>query len=89
MIKTISISVSGNVQGVWFRKYTQDKAQQLIITGYVKNLLDGSVNAVATGTEEQLQELINWCWQGSPKSKVTDVQVQEQRLQKFTGFIIK
>ncbi len=89
MIKTISISVSGNVQGVWFRKYTQDKAQQLIITGYVKNLPDGSVNAVATGTEEQLQELINWCWQGSPKSKVTDVQVQEQRLQQFTGFIIK
>lgn len=89
MIKTVSISITGKVQGVWFRKYTQEKAQQLTVTGYVKNLYDSSVFIVATGTEIQLQELINWCWHGSPKSKVEHVHVHELELQLFAGFVIE
>ncbi len=89
MIKTVSISITGKVQGVWFRKYTQEKAQQLTVTGTVKNFYDGSVLIVATGTDKQLQELINWCWHGSPKSKVEHVQVQELNLQRFAAFEIE
>ncbi len=89
MNKTLSIFVIGKVQGVWFRKYTQEKAQQLTINGYVKNLSDSSVLIVATGTEEELQELIKWCWQGSPKSKVEHIQVEELELHPFADFMIK
>lgn len=88
MTKTISIAVTGKVQGVWFRKYTQEKAKQLAINGFVKNIPSGSVYIIATGTDEQLQEFINWCWQGSPKSKVTSVQEQELAIQQFKGFRI-
>ena len=89
MLKTISIAVTGKVQGVWFRKYTQEKAQQLKITGFVKNVDDSSVFIVATGTNEQLKELINWCWQGSPKSTVANVVVQLKERNEFSDFIIE
>ncbi len=89
MIKTVSITVSGKVQGVWFRKYTLDKAVDLNVTGFVKNLPDDSVFIVATGTNEQLQQFISWFWQGSPKSKVERVEVKEMALQPFNSFIVE
>lgn len=89
MLKTVSILVSGKVQGVWYRKYTQDKAVELNLTGYVKNLPDDTVNIVATGTAEQLQELVTWCWTGSPKSKVSNVVIEKSELMEFDGFRIE
>jgi acylphosphatase len=86
MLKTISITVTGKVQGVWFRKYTADKALELGITGYVKNRPDNSVYILATGTDEQLDTLTQWCYTGSPKSKVEHVEVKEEILEKMTGF---
>lgn len=69
----ISILVSGKVQGVWYRKYTLEKALQLGIAGTVRNLVSGEVYIEAEGSDEQLKALEEWCWQGSPQSKVTDV----------------
>ncbi len=89
MLKTVSILVSGKVQGVWYRKYTLDKAVELNLTGFVKNLPDDTVYIVATGTAEQLQELVTWCWTGSPKSKVSAVAVEERELMEFEGFGIE
>ncbi|SIN88381.1 acylphosphatase [Sulfurivirga caldicuralii] len=65
--------VSGRVQGVWFRAYTQRKARELGLTGWVRNLPDGRVEVVAEGPRPQLEALAQWLWQGSPLSKVTDV----------------
>ncbi len=87
-MKTISIRVRGKVQGVWFRKYTVDKAIAFNITGYVKNLPDSSVAIIATGNEDQLQHFIEWCWQGSPKSRVEDVTVTDIELEEFHEFRI-
>lgn len=86
MQKTVAITVRGKVQGVWFRKYALEKAQQLLLTGTVRNTPDGDVAVVATGTEEQLADFIEWCWMGSPKSKVTSVTVEEKELAEFEGF---
>ncbi len=86
MQKTVAITVRGKVQGVWFRKYTVDKAQQLQLTGTVRNTADGDVAVVATGTDDQLADFIEWCWMGSPKSKVTSVTVEDMPLMKFEGF---
>lgn len=68
--------VSGRVQGVWFRAYTQRKARELGLTGWVRNLPDGRVEVVAEGPRPQLEALAQWLWQGSPLSKVTDVTVE-------------
>ena len=86
MRKTIAITVRGKVQGVWFRKYTLDKAVELQLTGTVRNTDEGGVAIVATGTEDQLVDFIEWCWMGSPKSKVTAVITSDVKLQEFDRF---
>ena len=86
MRKTIAITVRGKVQGVWFRKYTQDKAMELQLTGSVRNTDEGDVAIVATGTSDQLTDFIEWCWMGSPKSKVTAVITSDLELQEFDRF---
>jgi len=89
MLKTFSIIVSGKVQGVYYRQSTQEKAQQLFIDGIVKNLPDGNVQIIATGTADQVDQLIVWCKQGPPHAVVTSVHVEELAPQQFTGFVIQ
>lgn len=86
--RTIRITVSGKVQGVFFRKHTRLKALELELAGEVKNLPDGAVCILATGTEDQLKALIDYCHSGPPMAKVSAVKVEELLIQKFTGFQI-
>lgn len=87
-MKHLDITVTGKVQGVFFRKYTQAKAQELGLKGTVKNLPDGSVHIEAEGTEEQLGKLVDWCDEGSPNASVEDVQVTEGELKNYPDFSI-
>jgi len=87
-MQTIKIRVEGQVQGVFFRQSTMEKANQLGIKGTVKNCEDDSVEIVATGTKEQLDKLIAWCWKGPPKASVTNVTTQDLSLQQFYNFSI-
>jgi acylphosphatase len=87
-MQTIRIKAEGKVQGVFFRQSTLEKAISLGIKGTVRNCEDDSVEIIATGTKEQLDKLINWCWHGSPKAKVTNVTIQELSLQTFNNFSI-
>jgi acylphosphatase len=70
------VIISGCVQGVFFRAETQRTAQQLGVTGWVRNLRDGTVEALFEGPSQAVQQAIDWCWQGSPMSKVRDVKIQ-------------
>jgi acylphosphatase len=88
MLQTISIVVSGRVQGVFYRQSTKEKAMDLGITGTVENLPDGNVYIRATGTSEQLDLLVNWCWQGPPRAKVSSVDVNIWPYQSFDSFRI-
>lgn len=83
-----SILVKGKVQGVWFRKYTYDKAQALGIKGFVKNEINLHVYIEAEGPEHKLTDFINWLQEGSPFSKVAEVIVQTGELQSFKEFKI-
>ncbi|GAB4377523.1 MAG: acylphosphatase [Salibacteraceae bacterium] len=73
-IKAIEIRVYGKVQGVWFRKYTMQKAKELGVSGFVKNQPDGSVCIHAEGDEQVLEALTEWCYKGSPQARVTRVE---------------
>lgn len=88
MLFTKEILITGKVQGVFFRKYSCETAAAIGVTGFVKNQPDQSVYIVATGTDEQLEQFINWCWQGSPRSKVELVIPRDIRLQEFSSFSI-
>ncbi len=90
MKKRYNIIVSGKVQGVWFRAYTKEKAQELGLTGWVKNNIDGTVEIEVEGDEDKLKEFLNWCWIGSPASKVTDVKYKEKEYTgEFKNFVIR
>lgn len=77
LIRRIRISVTGRVQGVWFRASTQAEAEKLGIVGVVRNAVDGSVVIEAQGNEAQLKGLTEWCWKGPQFAKVSNVVVEE------------
>jgi acylphosphatase len=84
----INITIKGRVQGVWFRKYTESKAKSLGITGFVKNLPDGSVFAEAEAERPVLDEFIAWCHVGSPLASVKEVVWENAETKGFTSFVI-
>ncbi len=88
MLKTVSILVTGRVQGVFFRQSTRELASALNLRGQVRNMPDDSVQIIATGTAEQIEQLIKWCWSGPPKAKVDNVVIKELQLQTFDKFTI-
>lgn len=85
---TIRIIVNGKVQGVFFRKYTLQKARDLGLEGEVMNLPDGAVSVLATGTTDQLEALIAFCQAGSTAARVSEIQVVTVDFKRFTGFRI-
>jgi acylphosphatase len=88
MQSSISIRVKGIVQGVYYRQRTKETALRSGITGEVKNLPDGDVYILATGTEEQLQEFIKWCNKGPETAVVSNIIVEKVPLKKFSTFKI-
>lgn len=69
------VFISGRVQGVGFRWSTQRTAQQLRLTGWVKNLWDGRVEAVFEGPEDAVRQAVSWCHHGERPARVEDVDV--------------
>jgi acylphosphatase len=66
--------VSGRVQGVFFRASTQREARSLGITGYAKNMPDGSVEVLACGPQPAVEQLGEWLWVGPPAARVSHVE---------------
>ena len=69
------IFVSGRVQGVYFRDHTQRWASSLNLTGWVRNIRDGRVEALAEGDKEKVEELISRLKEGPPSAQVDKVDV--------------
>ncbi|MCI5077288.1 acylphosphatase [Oricola sp.] len=75
--KTVSVRITGRVQGVWFRAWTSREATELGLKGWVRNEADGSVSALLSGAPEAVDAMIRLLWQGPPKADVTDVKVED------------
>lgn len=71
-----NVKISGMVQGVFFRAYTREKAVQLGVAGWVRNLREGRVEGLFEGSEQAVSQLISWCRKGPPSARVTDVEVE-------------
>ncbi|MFD2246949.1 acylphosphatase [Pontibacter ruber] len=85
--KRIAIRVHGKVQGVFFRASTQEKAQELGLSGFVQNEDDGTVYLEAEGEEAVLKELEQWVHEGPRHARVDKVEVEEkEELKGFKGF---
>jgi acylphosphatase len=89
MTKHFNITVSGKVQGVFYRASTKHKAEELGITGFVMNMPSGNVYIEAEGQMPQLSALIDWCKIGSTHAKVENVHFVSGEVMDFNGFEIK
>jgi len=69
--------VSGRVQGVYYRASTRERALQLGLAGYARNLDDGRVEVLIVGEPATVHSLIRWLHVGPPAANVSDVAVQE------------
>lgn len=84
------VYVSGRVQGVSFRWFTLHKARELDLTGWVKNLWDGRVEAVFEGHEKSVREAVAWCRHGEPPARVDNLEVSYEAANgEFRSFRIK
>lgn len=81
--------IKGIVQGVNFRYYTQREAKKYNLTGWVRNLPDGSVAVLCEGEEENVEAMIQWCRHGPPSAQVTELIVQMEEFRgEFQSFSI-
>lgn len=82
----VHLFVSGRVQGVGYRASASDVAQLLKLSGWVRNLRDGRVEAVFEGPQPQVEEMIRWCHQGPPTAGVETVELDHELPQGVQGF---
>lgn len=75
-LASANVIVSGKVQGVYYRKFTQENATRLGLVGFARNLPDGRVEVVAEGSRTALEELIRLLRQGPAFARVEDVDVR-------------
>lgn len=83
------VFVSGRVQGVYYRASTRDKARELGVDGWVRNLSDGRVEAVFEGSQESVDEMTEWCETGSRAASVERVEVETEQPKGEDGFEIR
>jgi acylphosphatase len=84
------VIIHGLVQGVWFRASTKDEADRIGVTGWVRNLPGGSVEAVFEGEKKKVEEIVGWCHRGPSGANVSKVEiVWESDTREFVHFDIR
>ncbi|MFC6733008.1 MULTISPECIES: acylphosphatase [unclassified Haladaptatus] len=83
------VYVTGTVQGVYYRANTRDRATELGVDGWVRNLDDGRVEAIFEGEKDRVKSMIEWCYTGSPAADVTSVESEFEPPEGLDGFEIK
>jgi acylphosphatase len=90
MMKRMRILVKGAVQGVYYRYNALKKAEEYHLTGWVRNRVDGSVEILCEGTEENINNMVRWCKKGPERAYVREIQTAwEQHTGEFNVFEIR
>ncbi len=83
------VFVTGRVQGVYYRATTRETARERGVSGWVRNLDDGRVEAVFEGDRDVVESMVEWCHEGSPRARVDDVAVEYDEPNGLEGFEIR
>jgi acylphosphatase len=84
------IIITGHVQGVGFRSSTVRRANQLNLKGWIRNLPNGSVEAIIEGDEETVDNLIRWCNRGPTMARVHEIKVNKTKgTNEFPYFFVR
>lgn len=87
--KALRVTITGVVQGVYFRQSTAQEATRLGVLGWVRNLPDGTVEAHVQGPAHAVDALLTWCHRGPPAARVDRVEVREAAAEDATGFVVR
>ncbi|WP_254274103.1 acylphosphatase [Haloarcula marina] len=87
--KRVHVYVTGRVQGVYYRATTRDTAREHGVDGWVKNLDDGRVEAVFEGDPDAVDEMVEFCYDGSTRANVTDVEIHDEDPEGLDGFEVR
>lgn len=85
----VRVLISGMVQGVFFRQATAEEARRLGVAGWVRNRPDGRVEAVFEGSQDVVDQIVSWCREGTPWSKVEQVEVTAEEPEGLDAFRIR
>jgi len=80
--------VRGHVQGVFFRSDARDRAQSLRVAGWIRNVPDGTVEAVFEGEPERVESMVEWCRRGPSGAQVKDLDVDWEEPSGESGFVV-
>lgn len=84
------VLISGRVQGVFFREKTRSMAKKIGVTGWVKNLSDGRVEAVFEGSKKSVEKIVNWTKRGPILAKIEGIDIEWQEYKgEFVDFEIR
>jgi acylphosphatase len=89
LTKRAHVVVSGRVQGVFFRSDARDRARSLQVAGWIRNVPDGTVEAVFEGEAERLESMVKWCRRGPSGAQVESVDVSWEEPRGESGFAIR
>lgn len=78
--------ISGKVQGVYYRLSAQARARELGLVGWVRNLVDGRVEALAMGESQSLEAFERWLWQGPERARVEAVDINQISVPQYQNF---
>lgn len=81
--KAVQVRITGLVQGVWYRAWTQSEARKLGLTGWVRNEPDGSVAALFTGDAGRIETMVSKLWRGPASARVDNVEVVAARIDRI------
>ena len=87
-MSTIHLLIRGKVQGVFYRATANDIAKENGITGWIKNTPASDVEAVISGTKDQLEKFTEWCRQGPRRAQVSEVVITEIEEEDFAEFTV-
>lgn len=88
-ISRVHVVVDGRVQGVWFRESARREADRLSISGWIRNLPDGRVEAVYEGPRQAVEEMVAWTNRGPERAHVTDLHIEDEEPQGERGFTVR
>lgn len=72
------LKITGKVQGVWYRSSAREKARELGLTGYAKNLSDGAVEALVQGKKPAIEAFVKWAAAGPDLARVENIKIEWQ-----------